>query len=159
MLSLSPVEARVVGCLIEKEITTPEYYPLSLNALVNACNQKSSRDPIMELSEADVRSALFELENRGLVRVLADGSRAQVRASALQQADPLQASARRGGRDVPSAATRGPQTRSRAAFGRADRLVQRSTITQAVQGHPGASRRPRGTSRSYGMMARQPGCA
>ncbi len=73
MLSLSPVEARVVGCLIEKEITTPEYYPLSLNALVNACNQKSSREPVMSLSEADVRTALFELENMSLVRVLADG--------------------------------------------------------------------------------------
>ena len=73
MLSLSPVEARVVGCLIEKEITTPEYYPLSLNALVNACNQKSSREPVMSLSEADVRTALFELENMSVVRVLADG--------------------------------------------------------------------------------------
>ena len=73
MLSLSPVEARVVGCLIEKEITTPEYYPLSLNALVNACNQKSSREPVMSLSEADVRTALFELENMSLVRALADG--------------------------------------------------------------------------------------
>ena len=71
-LSLSLAEARVVGCLIEKEITTPEYYPLSLNALVNACNQKSNREPVMSLSEADVRSALFELENMGLVRVLAD---------------------------------------------------------------------------------------
>ena len=65
-------EARVLGALIEKGITTPEYYPLSLNALVNACNQKSSRDPVMELSEADVRSALFELEQMGLVRVLSD---------------------------------------------------------------------------------------
>ena len=58
---------------MEKEITTPEYYPLSLNALVNACNQKSSRDPVMELSEAEVRGALFALEELGLVRTLADG--------------------------------------------------------------------------------------
>jgi hypothetical protein len=72
MLTLNAVELRVLGSLIEKEITTPEYYPLSLNALVNACNQKSSRDPVMELSEADVRTALFELENLELVRVLAD---------------------------------------------------------------------------------------
>src|SRR5579875_4056544 len=72
MLVLNETEARVIGALIEKEITTPEYYPLSLNALVNACNQKSSRDPVMELSEADVRTALFELENLELVRVLAD---------------------------------------------------------------------------------------
>jgi hypothetical protein len=72
MLTLNAVELRVLGALIEKEITTPEYYPLSLNALVNACNQRSSRDPVMELSEADVRSALFDLERFGLVRVLSD---------------------------------------------------------------------------------------
>ena len=57
---------------MEKEVTTPENYPLSLNALVNACNQKSSREPVMELREADVRTALFEMEQRGLVRTLAD---------------------------------------------------------------------------------------
>lgn len=62
MVELNVVEARVLGALIEKEINTPEYYPLSLNALVNACNQKSSREPVMELSEADVRTALFELD-------------------------------------------------------------------------------------------------
>lgn len=72
MVQLSPVEARVIGCLMEKEITTPEYYPLSLNALVNACNQKSSRDPVMELTEPDVRGALFSLEELGLTRTLAD---------------------------------------------------------------------------------------
>lgn len=72
MVELNPVEARVLGCLIEKEITTPEYYPLSLNALINACNQKSSRDPVMELTERDVRGALSSLEDNNLVRVLAD---------------------------------------------------------------------------------------
>ena len=73
MVELNAVEARVLGSLMEKEMTTPEYYPLSLNALVNACNQKSSRDPVMELSEADVRGALFALDELGLVRTLADG--------------------------------------------------------------------------------------
>jgi uncharacterized protein YceH (UPF0502 family) len=68
MLQLNSVEARILGCLIEKEVTTPEYYPLSLNALLNACNQKSSRDPVMELAEADVRTGLFDLEGLGLVR-------------------------------------------------------------------------------------------
>lgn len=87
MLILNAVEARVIGALIEKEITTPEYYPLSLNALVNACNQKSSRDPVMELSEADVRSALFALEKDGLVRVLAD---ARVSKYEHRLRDPLQ---------------------------------------------------------------------
>lgn len=72
MVELNPIEARVLGSLIEKEITTPEYYPLSLHALVNACNQKSSREPVMQLSERDARSALSVLEELGLVRVLAD---------------------------------------------------------------------------------------
>jgi hypothetical protein len=72
MVELNAVEARVVGALIEKEINTPEYYPLSLNATVNACNQKSSREPVMELSEADVRTALFELDQLGLVRTIAE---------------------------------------------------------------------------------------
>ena len=72
MPTLNSIEIRVLGSLIEKGITTPEYYPLSLNALLNACNQKSSRDPVMELSEADVRTALFDLEQSGLVRVQAD---------------------------------------------------------------------------------------
>src|SRR5258708_25950174 len=65
---LSDVEARVLGSLIEKEITTPEYYPLSLNALVHACNQKSNRDPVMNLDEAAVRQALHSLDGQSLVR-------------------------------------------------------------------------------------------
>lgn len=59
---LTPVEARVLGALLEKEATTPEYYPLSLNALLNACNQKSNREPVMQLTEEDVRQALYHLE-------------------------------------------------------------------------------------------------
>lgn len=66
--SLSDVEARVLGALVEKEITTPEYYPLSLNALVNACNQKSNRDPVMTLDEDSVRSAIRSLNDQGLTR-------------------------------------------------------------------------------------------
>jgi hypothetical protein len=63
---LSEKETRVLGSLVEKELTTPEYYPLSLNALVNACNQKSNRDPIMKLDEDVVRQALRTLEKKGL---------------------------------------------------------------------------------------------
>jgi uncharacterized protein len=59
---LTAAEARVLGALIEKEVSTPEYYPLSLNALVNACNQRSNREPIMNLDEDDVRQALHGLE-------------------------------------------------------------------------------------------------
>lgn len=65
---LTEVECRVLGALVEKEITTPEYYPLSLNALVNACNQKSNRDPVMNLDEARVREALHSLDGQSLVR-------------------------------------------------------------------------------------------
>ena len=63
---LSEVETRVLGSLVEKELTTPDYYPLSLNALVNACNQKSNRDPAMNLNEDAVRQALRSLEKEGL---------------------------------------------------------------------------------------------
>jgi len=59
---LNPVEARVLGALIEKDITTPDYYPLSLNALVNACNQKNNRDPVMSLDEHAVRDAVSGLQ-------------------------------------------------------------------------------------------------
>lgn len=64
---LSPYEARVIGCLIEKEATTPEQYPLSLNALTNACNQKSNREPVLELDEATVQATLDELVKKHLV--------------------------------------------------------------------------------------------
>ena len=63
---LTDAEARVLGSLIEKDVTTPDYYPLSLNALVNACNQKSNRDPVMNLDEDGVRQALRTLDKDGL---------------------------------------------------------------------------------------------
>ena len=72
---LSEVEARVLGCLIEKEITTPEYYPLSLNALMHACNQKSNRDPMMSLDEDAVRQALRALNDQMLARSASGDSR------------------------------------------------------------------------------------
>ena len=63
---LNEIEARVLGALVEKDITTPDYYPLSLNALVNACNQKNNREPVMNLDEATVRNALNGLHGNGL---------------------------------------------------------------------------------------------
>jgi hypothetical protein len=63
---LTPAEARVLGALIEKEVTTPEYYPLSLNALINACNQRSNREPVMNLDEEAVRQAIHGLEDQHL---------------------------------------------------------------------------------------------
>ena len=63
---LTDNEARVLGSLVEKDITTPDYYPLTLNALVNACNQKSNRDPVMNLNDELVRQALYSLNQKGL---------------------------------------------------------------------------------------------
>ena len=63
---LSAGEARVLGALVEKEVTTPDYYPLSLNALINACNQRSNREPVTDLDEDAVRQALHHLEDLGL---------------------------------------------------------------------------------------------
>jgi uncharacterized protein len=74
-LILTPVEARVLGSLIEKEITTPDYYPLSLNAILNAANQRSNRDPVMDLDEDAVRRALQSLGQEGLARSAATDSR------------------------------------------------------------------------------------
>ena len=65
-LQLNPLEVRVLGSLIEKDVTTPDYYPLSLNALVNACNQKNNRDPVMSLDEDAVRQALSSLQEKRL---------------------------------------------------------------------------------------------
>ncbi len=64
---LSALEARVIGCLIEKEITTPEYYPLTLNSLVAACNQKSNRDPVVNLSDSEVQDIVEGLITRHLI--------------------------------------------------------------------------------------------
>ena len=66
METLHPVEIRVLGALLEKDITTPEYYPMTLNALVNACNQRSNRDPMVNYSEDTVLQALPLLRNKGL---------------------------------------------------------------------------------------------
>jgi uncharacterized protein YceH (UPF0502 family) len=71
-MTLDPIQIRVLGALIEKEIVTPETYPLSLNALLAACNQRSSRDPVLDLTEDEVRQALHTLEDMGLTAVVRD---------------------------------------------------------------------------------------
>lgn len=68
--SLNDVERRVLGVLIEKSMVAPEYYPMTINAVVTACNQKNNRDPVMELDEASVESTLEELRKRGLVSMV-----------------------------------------------------------------------------------------
>jgi uncharacterized protein YceH (UPF0502 family) len=72
-LLLDPVETRVLGCLIEKEITTPEYYPMTMNALVNACNQKSNRDPAVSWDEQTVAEAVDSLRTKKLIVTLTGG--------------------------------------------------------------------------------------
>ena len=75
-IQLTTTEARVLGCLVEKDLATPEYYPLTVNALVNACNQKSNRDPVMTLGEGEVQAALDSLRAQQLAHRSAEGVRA-----------------------------------------------------------------------------------
>jgi uncharacterized protein len=70
LLLLTPEEARVLGCLVEKDLTTPDNYPLTLNSLLAACNQKTSRDPVVEYAAEDVETAIEGLKAKGLVRVV-----------------------------------------------------------------------------------------
>ena len=75
---LDPIEARVLGCLAEKDMATPEYYPLSLNALTNACNQKTNREPVVAYDDATVREGLNLLRERGLSTFISEaGSRVE----------------------------------------------------------------------------------
>jgi uncharacterized protein len=77
MNDLEPAELRVLGCLIEKQRTTPDVYPLSLNSLRSACNQSTNRDPVVDYDEATIRDALQRLSRRGWVRLASgQGSRA-----------------------------------------------------------------------------------
>jgi uncharacterized protein YceH (UPF0502 family) len=87
---LGPEQIRVLGCLLEKQRTTPDVYPLSLNALRLACNQSTNRDPVVEYDESIVRDALHRLERRGLVR-LASGSRTAKYRHLLAEALPMDA--------------------------------------------------------------------
>jgi uncharacterized protein YceH (UPF0502 family) len=74
-MPINDVEARILGALIEKELTTPEYYPLTLNSLTNACNQKSNRDPVMQLEEEAVVRGLDKLRMKGFARLSGEGGR------------------------------------------------------------------------------------
>ncbi|WP_085814300.1 YceH family protein [Geoanaerobacter pelophilus] len=74
-MNLSELEIRILGCLMEKELATPELYPLTLNALAAACNQKSNRDPVMTVTEAELLRGLEALGGRGLARLTTTGGR------------------------------------------------------------------------------------
>jgi uncharacterized protein YceH (UPF0502 family) len=91
--ALSAEQVRVLGCLLEKQHTTPDAYPLSLNALRLACNQSTNRDPVVEYDEATIRDALHRLERRGLVRLASGaGSRAAKYRHRLAEALPMDVS-------------------------------------------------------------------
>ena len=137
---LSEIEARVLGALIEKELTTPEYYPLSLNALVNACNQKSNRDPVMNLHDDAVDDALRSLDKQGLAgRADAMHNRATKFEHRLQEAFNFD---RRETAILAELLLRGPQTpgelRSRASrMHPFDDLAQvQSTLQRLMQREP-----------------------
>lgn len=74
-MPINDVETRILGALIEKELTTPEYYPLTLNSLTNACNQKSNRDPVVSFEEEDVVRGLDKLRMKGYARLSGEGGR------------------------------------------------------------------------------------
>ena len=125
---LNEIEARVLGALLEKEITTPDYYPLSLNSLVNACNQKSNRDPVTNLDEDSVRDALRTLHDNSLARsVSAADSRVTKYEHRLQEAFNFD---RREAALFCELLLRGPQTPGELRM-RAERMHQFDDLSEA----------------------------
>ncbi len=133
-IMLNESETRIVGCLIEKEMTTPEYYPLSLNALTNACNQKSNRNPVVSLDEETVSQGLDSLREKGLARE-SQSSSSRVSKYAHSVLDSLDLS-RQEMAVLCELMLRGPQTpgelRSRA--GRMSEFENLEAVEQILQG-------------------------
>ena len=129
MNQLNPVEIRVLGCLAEKELATPEYYPLTLNALVNACNQKSNRDPVVNFDEMTVAAALECLRPVGLVTQSAEGGRVAKYCHNLDgklKLDPAELAV------MAELLLRGPQTAGELRQ-RASRMIPLETLEQAEE--------------------------
>lgn len=127
---LNAAETRVLGCLLEKEIATPDYYPLSLNALVNGCNQKSNREPVVSYDEAIVEEALAGLRAQGLsLRITGGDSRVPKHAQRFTEKFNL---GRREAAVMCLLMLRGPQTAGELR-GRTDRLYQFDDL-EAVEG-------------------------
>jgi len=148
---LTEVEARVLGSLVEKELTTPDYYPLSLNALLNACNQKSNRHPVMNLDEDVVRDALEDLNAMGLAGAAGGAdSRVTKYEHRLQEAFNF---TRPEMAIVCMLLLRGPQTpgelrgRTERLYGFGDLSEVQTTLQRLMKGDPPLVR----------MLARQPG--
>jgi uncharacterized protein YceH (UPF0502 family) len=150
-IQLNQLEVRVLGSLMEKEITTPDYYPLSLNALVNACNQKSNRDPVMDVDESAVREALYSLGEKRLAGPVSSAeSRVTKYEHRMQEVFNF---TRRESAIVCVLLLRGPQTPGELR-GRTERLFSfddladvQSTLQRLVQHDPPLAK----------MLARQPG--
>jgi uncharacterized protein len=148
---LTETETRVLGSLVEKEITTPDYYPLSLNALINACNQKSNRDPVMNLNENEVRDALDSLNVKGLA-----GARSTAESRVTKYEHRLQEVFNFGRRETAVLCVlllRGPQTPGELR-GRTERMYRfgeldevQSTLQHLIQREPPLVK----------MLPRQPG--
>jgi uncharacterized protein len=150
-IQLNQLEVRVLGSLMEKETTTPDYYPLSLNALVNACNQKSNRDPVMDVDESAVREALYSLGAKGLAGPVSSAdSRVTKYEHRMQEAFNF---TRREAAVLCVLLLRGPQTPGELR-GRTERLFRfddladvHSTLQRLAQHDPPLAK----------MLARQPG--
>jgi uncharacterized protein len=149
--NLNEVECRVLGSLIEKDITTPDYYPLSLNALVNACNQKNNRDPVMALDEATVRQALSSLQEK---RMAGPASGADSRVPKFEHR--LQEVFNFDRREIAVICVlllRGPQTPGELR-GRTDRMYHFETLEDVVSALDRLAQRE---VRLVSVLARQPG--
>jgi len=148
---LNQLEVRVLGSLMEKETTTPDYYPLSLNALVNACNQKSNRDPVMDADESAVREALYSLGDKGLAGTVSSAeSRVPKYEHRMQEVFNF---TRRESAIICVLMLRGPQTPGELR-GRTERMFRfddladiQSTLQRLAQRDPPLAK----------MLARQPG--
>jgi uncharacterized protein YceH (UPF0502 family) len=128
-MNLTAIETRVLGSLVEKDITTPDYYPLSLNALVNACNQKNNREPVMSLDEQTVRDALSTLQEK---RLAGPASGADSRVSKYEHR--LQEVFNFDRREIAIVCVlllRGPQT-SGELRGRSDRMYHFETLDDVI---------------------------
>ena len=123
-MNFTELEIRILGCLMEKELTTPEYYPLTLNALAGACNQKSNRDPVMTVTEADLLRGLEALGARGLARLTTTGGRVAKYCHSVAENMRLDAAARA---VLAELLLRGPQTAAELR-GRGERMAEMGDV-------------------------------
>ena len=151
MSTINQTEARILGSLVEKQLTTPEYYPLTLNALTAACNQKSNRDPVMALSESDILAAIDSLRDKNLVYLYYGSTSRTVKYKhMMQQVYEL---------EPPTLAIitllllRGPQTAGELR-GRSDRLHEFASIAEVQESLDELASRPEPLVQK---LSRQPG--